>query len=43
MIRDKMLANSTASGFLIDGYPREVAQGEQFESTVSKNSFKQTV
>merc|ERR1711915_27394 len=35
MIRDKMLANSTASGFLIDGYPREVAQGEQFESTIA--------
>ena len=36
MIRDKMFANSDASGFLIDGYPREVAQGEQFESTVCK-------
>merc|ERR1711937_1004688 len=35
MIRDKMLANSQASGFLIDGYPREVAQGEQFESTIA--------
>ena len=35
MIKDKMIANSSASGFLIDGYPREVAQGEQFESTVS--------
>ena len=40
MIKDKMIANSSASGFLIDGYPREVAQGEQFESTVSsKNNF----
>ena len=39
MIRDKMLANSQASGFLIDGYPREVAQGEQFESTVSNNTL----
>merc|ERR1712193_14649 len=35
MIKDKMMANSTASGFLIDGYPREVAQGEQFESTIA--------
>ena len=35
MIKDKMLANADAKGFLIDGYPREVAQGEQFESTVS--------
>ena len=35
MIRDKMFANSSASGFLIDGYPRELEQGEQFEQTVS--------
>merc|ERR1711970_1270906 len=35
MIKDKMMANSSASGFLIDGYPREVAQGEQFESTIA--------
>merc|ERR1719378_815364 len=35
MIRDKMMANQSASGFLIDGYPREVAQGEQFESTIA--------
>merc|ERR1711887_452570 len=35
MIKDKMIANSGASGFLIDGYPREVAQGEQFESTIA--------
>ena len=42
MIRDKMLANSQASGFLIDGYPREVAQGEQFESTVSYNTLFHT-
>ena len=35
MIKDKMMANADAKGFLIDGYPREVAQGEQFESTVS--------
>jgi adenylate kinase len=35
MIKDKMIANSSASGFLIDGYPREVAQGEQFESTIA--------
>ena len=39
MIKDKMIANSSASGFLIDGYPREVAQGEQFESTVSFKSL----
>ena len=41
MIKDKMIANSSASGFLIDGYPREVAQGEQFESTVSDQQWPQ--
>merc|ERR1719430_1493638 len=35
MIRDKMLANQDASGFLIDGYPREVEQGKQFEETLA--------
>merc|ERR1739838_499191 len=35
MIKDKMMANADAKGFLIDGYPREVAQGEQFESTLA--------
>ena len=39
MIKDKMMANADAKGFLIDGYPREVAQGEQFESTVSFSSL----
>ena len=38
MIRDKMLANTDAKGFLIDGYPREVDQGKQFESSV-RNLF----
>merc|ERR1712004_532510 len=35
MIRDKMLANTDARGFLIDGYPREVDQGKQFESSIA--------
>jgi len=35
MIRDKMFANSSASGFLIDGYPRELEQGKQFEQTIA--------
>jgi adenylate kinase len=39
MIKDKMMASSDASGFLIDGYPREIAQGEQFESTVSWKDY----
>ena len=32
---DFFFTTLNASGFLIDGYPREVAQGEQFESSVS--------
>ena len=35
MIKDKMFANQDASGFLIDGYPRELDQGKKFEETVS--------
>ena len=35
MLRDAMLAKEdTSKGFLIDGYPREVKQGEEFEKKV---------
>jgi len=35
LIKDKMLATaSTSSGYLIDGYPRELEQGKRFEETV---------
>lgn len=35
MIRDAMIAKADVSkGFLIDGYPREVKQGEEFEKKV---------
>jgi len=35
LIRDAILANaSTSKGFLIDGYPREVSQGEKFEQVI---------
>ena len=35
LIRDAILANAaTSSGFLIDGYPREVNQGEKFEQVI---------
>ena len=34
MIKDKMFANQSATGFLIDGYPRELDQGKKFEETV---------
>lgn len=35
MLRDAMLAKvDSSNGFLIDGYPREVKQGEAFEQKV---------
>ena len=35
MIKDNMLKNaSTSKGFLIDGYPRQVDQGIEFEKQV---------
>lgn len=35
MLRDAMVAKvDTSKGFLIDGYPREVKQGEEFERKV---------
>lgn len=40
MLRDAMLAKvDTSKGFLIDGYPREVKQGEEFERRVSATSW----
>lgn len=44
MIKDAMIAKADVSkGFLIDGYPREVKQGEEFEKKVGdgmRNRFK---
>lgn len=38
MLRDAMLAKvETSTGFLIDGYPREVQQGVEFEQRVRHN------
>lgn len=35
MLREAMLAKvDSSNGFLIDGYPREVKQGEEFEQKV---------
>lgn len=35
MIKDAMIAKADVSkGYLIDGYPREVKQGEEFEKKV---------
>ncbi|KAG7237345.1 hypothetical protein INR49_032468 [Caranx melampygus] len=37
MIKDAMIAKADVSkGFLIDGYPREVKQGEEFEKKIGK-------
>jgi adenylate kinase len=38
MIKDAMMAQiGTSKGFLVDGYPRKVAQGIEFETNVSFN------
>lgn len=34
LIKEAMIASKNAKGFLIDGYPREVIQGQQFESEI---------
>lgn len=35
MLKDAMMAKvDSSNGFLIDGYPREVKQGEEFEQRV---------
>ena len=39
MIKDAMIAKADVSkGYLIDGYPREVKQGEEFEKKVGKGT-----
>lgn len=36
LLAEKMIASVKGSnGFLIDGYPRELAQGQEFEKSVS--------
>ncbi len=36
LLADAMVARLSGSkGFLIDGYPREVAQGKQFEESIA--------
>lgn len=43
MIKDAMIAKADVSkGFLIDGYPREVKQGEEFEKKVGGEVLFQT-
>lgn len=36
LLAEKMIATvKDSNGFLIDGYPRELAQGQEFEKSVS--------
>ncbi|KAL4597450.1 adenylate kinase isoenzyme 1, partial [Arapaima gigas] len=40
MIKEAMIAKAdTSKGFLIDGYPREVRQGEEFEKKIGAPSL----
>ncbi|XP_063792714.1 adenylate kinase isoenzyme 1 isoform X1 [Pseudophryne corroboree] len=40
MLRDAMIAKAdTSKGYLIDGYPREVKQGEEFEKKIAAPSL----
>ena len=34
LLRDAMLSQPESPGFLIDGFPREISQAEQFEGEV---------
>lgn len=44
MIKDAMIAKADVSkGFLIDGYPREVKQGEEFEKKVGVKFLYQNI
>merc|ERR1712198_161605 len=36
LLREAMIKNKDCKGFLIDGFPRDVPQGEKFEDTVGK-------
>jgi len=39
LLREAMLKRADCKGFLIDGYPRDVPQGEKFEESVGKCKF----
>ncbi|XP_030853317.1 adenylate kinase isoenzyme 5-like [Strongylocentrotus purpuratus] len=40
LLKEKMIANAeTSTGFLIDGYPREVEQGAEFEKQIGECTF----
>lgn len=39
LLRDAMRLHKDCPGFLIDGFPREIQQGLQFEQEVSASMF----
>jgi len=39
LLKDAMIARKDCKGFLIDGFPRDVPQGEKFENTVGKCKY----
>lgn len=39
ILRDAMIKRKDCKGFLIDGFPRDVPQGKQFEDTVGKCKY----
>ncbi|XP_007885453.2 adenylate kinase isoenzyme 5 [Callorhinchus milii] len=39
MLKDAMICSTNTEGFLIDGYPRDVRQGEEFEKEIAKPSM----
>lgn len=39
LLRDAMKQHKDCPGFLIDGFPREIQQGLQFEQEVSASMF----
>ena len=38
LLKDAMLKHPDSPGFLIDGFPREISQGVQFEEEVSNRT-----
>lgn len=40
MVRDRLTQNDTANGFLLDGYPRNVAQAEVLRTALSNLNLK---
>lgn len=39
LLRDAMIKKNDVKGFLIDGFPRDIPQGQKFENTVGKCKY----